>query len=251
MKELFVDWAEVTRKLGKIPSLSEYGRHSQFSRLPLIMRFGAWRRVPAGLLMFAEKSPVAQGWNDVLEMAKAHVEGQNSSRNKQGRNSAGTPLPGVIEGRPQYGEPMFQLPMLSVPTSESAVLILFGALAWELGFSILQSQAQFPDCHALRRMSADRWQLTSIEFELVSRNFQIHRHDPTKCDLIVCWEHNWPGCPLEVLELKTILLEKGIALWQKRERLPRAERETPATNANKSEEDVAGGENSPTTDELG
>ena len=27
----------------------------------------------------------------------------------------------------------------------------------------------------------------------------------TKCDLIVCWEHNWPECPLEVIELKSLV----------------------------------------------
>jgi hypothetical protein len=27
-------------------------------------------------------------------------------------------------------------------------------------------------------------------------------HDPAGCDIIVCWEHNWPECPLEVVELK-------------------------------------------------
>jgi hypothetical protein len=30
-------------------------------------------------------------------------------------------------------------------------------------------------------------------------------HDPKGCDLIVCWEHNWPECPLEVLELRAIV----------------------------------------------
>jgi hypothetical protein len=28
-----------------------------------------------------------------------------------------------------------------------------------------------------------------------------HGHDPKKCDVIVCWVHNWPECPLEVIEL--------------------------------------------------
>jgi hypothetical protein len=32
-------------------------------------------------------------------------------------------------------------------------------------------------------------------------------HDPSKCDLIVCWRHNWPECPLEVLELRKLLPE--------------------------------------------
>ncbi|HEY2495946.1 MAG TPA: hypothetical protein VGK24_02655 [Candidatus Angelobacter sp.] len=28
-------------------------------------------------------------------------------------------------------------------------------------------------------------------------------HDPKKCDVIVCWIHNWPECPewIEVVEL--------------------------------------------------
>ena len=31
------------------------------------------------------------------------------------------------------------------------------------------------------------------------------RHDPAACDLIVCWEHNWPECPLEVIELRSVV----------------------------------------------
>lgn len=42
-----------------------------------------------------------------------------------------------------------------------------------------------------------------IEFEYRSRNFREHRHDPADCDLIVCWEHDWPGAPVEVLKLKS------------------------------------------------
>jgi hypothetical protein len=32
-----------------------------------------------------------------------------------------------------------------------------------------------------------------------------HGHAPEKCDLIVCWINNWPECPLEVLELRSLL----------------------------------------------
>jgi hypothetical protein len=41
-----------------------------------------------------------------------------------------------------------------------------------------------------------------IEFEYRSRNFLTHKHDARQCDLIVCWEDDWPDSPLEVLELK-------------------------------------------------
>jgi hypothetical protein len=32
---------------------------------------------------------------------------------------------------------------------------------------------------------------------------------PAGCDTIVCWEHNWPDCPVEVLELKTAVAVLG------------------------------------------
>jgi hypothetical protein len=43
-----------------------------------------------------------------------------------------------------------------------------------------------------------------IEFEKESRNFLRHGHLPSGCDLIVCWVHNWPECPVEVIELSTL-----------------------------------------------
>jgi len=30
-------------------------------------------------------------------------------------------------------------------------------------------------------------------------------HDVDGCDLIVCWSHNWPDCPLEVLALENVV----------------------------------------------
>jgi hypothetical protein len=40
-----------------------------------------------------------------------------------------------------------------------------------------------------------------IEFEYRSSNFQRHGHDPAGVDLVVCWDHDWPECPVDVLEL--------------------------------------------------
>ena len=51
-------------------------------------------------------------------------------------------------------------------------------------------------------MEEDRCQRVLIEFEYESRNFVRHMHDPGGCDIIVCWRHNWPECPLEVVELR-------------------------------------------------
>ena len=88
------------------------------------------------------------------------------------------------------------------PTNELGVVYLFGSLAAGLGFMVLRMQAEFPDCEAMRRVEGGRCQWVRIEFEHESRNFLKHMHDASRCDLIVCWEHNWPECPLEVLELR-------------------------------------------------
>jgi len=43
-----------------------------------------------------------------------------------------------------------------------------------------------------------------IEFEAVSSNFENHKHPVEKCNLIICWKHDWENCPdnIDVLELK-------------------------------------------------
>jgi len=81
------------------------------------------------------------------------------------------------------------------------VVYLFGTLAEELGFVVESVQAGYPDCEAKRRLPNNRWQRVKIEFEYLSSNFLKHKHDPSGCDLIVCWKHDWKNCPLEVLTL--------------------------------------------------
>jgi hypothetical protein len=56
-------------------------------------------------------------------------------------------------------------------------------------------QVEFPDCQAVREMAKGQWQDVNVEVEMYSRNFVAHKHDPKKCDVIVCWIHNWTECP--------------------------------------------------------
>ena len=60
-------------------------------------------------------------------------------------------------------------------------------------------------------MEEGRLQKIRIEFEYESRNFLRHLHNANGCDLIVCWKHNWPECPLEVLELREAVKRVGEA----------------------------------------
>jgi hypothetical protein len=93
---------------------------------------------------------------------------------------------------------------LLAPTNEQEVVCLFGSVARRLGFVILRLQTQYPDGEALREIEPGRWQRVRIEFEYESRNFLHHGHNADRCHLIVCWRHNWPECPVEVIELSKV-----------------------------------------------
>jgi hypothetical protein len=113
----------------------------------------------------------------------------------------------VLQDRPLLGAPM-QFPGLAFePVNEMGVMVLFSMMSWQLGFVIESVQAGFPDCHAKLEVEPGRSQDFRVEFEYESRNFKLHGHDPLKCDLIVCWRHNWKDCPphLQVLELSKIV----------------------------------------------
>lgn len=101
-----------------------------------------------------------------------------------------------------FGAPLNFRGLLHAPVNEAGVAMLFGILAPDLGFRIERVGASFPDCEAKRQVDGG-WRRAGIEFEYESRNFQTHGHDPARCDLIVCWQHNWAAAPVEVIELKT------------------------------------------------
>jgi hypothetical protein len=84
---------------------------------------------------------------------------------------------------------------------------LFALLSKELGFIIEAIKTEFPDCEGKRKIlgKEGRWEKVSIEFEYKSSHFKNHGHDPKQCDIIVCWEHDWIECPIEVISLKKFI----------------------------------------------
>jgi hypothetical protein len=202
MEPLFLDWAKVTRKLGKIPTKADYAMEGKYSVRPFTKRFGSWTHVPHGLREYATRNGLEAEWEDVLKIVGEPLE------------AAGT-FPGTCAGtfrtkaarsadRPIYGRPM--LGTLSfTPTNEQGVIFLFGAVADELGFFITRIQTEFPDLEALREVGPNQCQRVNLEAEYESRNFLTHIHPLDGCDGIICWIHNWPECPLEVIELKSVV----------------------------------------------
>lgn len=207
MGELFTEWAGIVRKIGAVPSASEYELHSNHSLTPLRKRFRYLTEVPAGMVQYAIEHGLEEQWTDVLEIArKDRVAVRTGGR--RSKPKALSLAPRVLKDRPVYGMPMIRPAMAFAPVNEMGVVYLFGTLAEKLGFIVTWIGTQYPDAEAFREVEPGRWQRARIEFEFQSRNFLQHFHDPDGCDLIVCWEHNWTECPLEVLELKPVVEDR-------------------------------------------
>jgi len=221
MDALFPDWAGVVRKLGRVPTITDYRLHGRHSYRPLVRHFGSWLSVPAGMLDYGREQRLEDAWKDVLEVTAKHLLESAGLGGTQGRWRGGAPgsvasnaipMPMIANDEPFYGEVMSDAPMIYAPTNEAGVAVLFGAVARDLGFRIARVQSGFPDCEAMRVVAPGRLQRKLIEFEYESRNFRLHQHLAARCNMIVCWRHNWPECPLEVLELSTAvkgLMESG------------------------------------------
>ena len=132
-------------------------------------------------------------------------------RKCRARPRAKKPAPGSASGGLPLGRLLSHEAMMFEPMSESGVILLFGALAAHLGFRVVKLDRGFPDMIAWRRMpQTERWEQVHVEFELRSANYKAHRHplpgdkSGRPADLIICWRHNWPGCPIEVIELAAL-----------------------------------------------
>jgi hypothetical protein len=205
LEDLFKDWAEQVRKLGKVPSMSEYGVHSKYSVGPLLTRYRTWVRVPDGLLQYAQDEELESEWKDVLNVIRSRYRDDGGPVHRSVPQNGTLMKAKILTDRPMYGPPLLTGPLAHGPINEAGVVYLFGMLAARLGYVVTRIQTEFPDCEAMRQVEADRWQRVRIEFEFESKNFLKHLHSAKDCDVIVCWVHNWPECPLEIVELSAVI----------------------------------------------
>ena len=105
----------------------------------------------------------------------------------------------------EFGELIDFRSLRHAPINENGVIYLFGMVSHEIGFMVEAVHAAFPDCEAKRHIGENRYQRVRIKFEYKSSDFKSHDYDPAGADMIVCWIHDWPDCPLEVLELKSAI----------------------------------------------
>jgi hypothetical protein len=85
-----------------------------------------------------------------------------------------------------------------IPKNEQGVVVLFSQTCHKWGIEIIDIRTQFPDA-IIRKDSKDY----RAEFEFLSSNFISHKHDDTKCELIICWKNDLELSPLPIIELST------------------------------------------------
>lgn len=186
-EEIFEEIERVWSLLRHRPSREEFDKLSTVSAGLLKKRFG-------GLLKAFDQFLALKGKGDpvvavpVLPVETGRTPGSGTRTRRTGSR--------------RYGSLINFRGMQHAPMNELGVVFLFGMLAKELGFVVEAISADFPDCEA-KRLDETRafWEKVAIEFEYKSSNFLQHAHDPARCDLIVCWVHDWADCPIDVLEL--------------------------------------------------
>ena len=207
---LFASIGEVEQKIGHAPNLSEYrANDGLFSSKPFRTRFGDWDST----LQHYHKWKADRGGSPVHTESAVVVDeiinGQCDESNSL--LPSGHPIQSATPTRkaPQlFGEPIDFRGLRHAPINEQGVVYLFGMVSRELGFSVEALQQGFPDCEGkyLHDKNRKLWAKARIEFEFRASNFRLHGHNENECDVIVCWENDWPDCPLRVVELKSEIM---------------------------------------------
>jgi hypothetical protein len=107
------------------------------------------------------------------------------------------------------GEPIDLGVMNYAPTSEQGVVALFSHAMSRINHhefvKIEFIRLGFPDACAIEKVG-NTYSRKFIEFEFKASRFKEHINKPIhrniKCDYVVCWENDFPTCPIEVIELK-------------------------------------------------
>lgn len=202
-EELLDEFHRVASELGQIPTWPVFANRAAVSADVVRRRFGGLqgtlRRYSAWL---TEHHPDSALLDDL----------QAKSKHELPPPPAASPTllqPGAWDrgDGPMFGPPIDFRGLRHAPINEQGVVFLFGMVSYELGFIVEAVHAAYPDCEAKRCVDrrSERWQRVRIEFELRSSGFRSHGHDPSDCDVIVCWEHDWPDWPLEVVELRRVV----------------------------------------------
>ncbi|MCL4506104.1 MAG: hypothetical protein M1140_08800 [Chloroflexi bacterium] len=208
--DLLQEFHSVASRLGRIPTWALFAHNANISADVVRRRFGGLQGTLKQYCLWLEAHHP-----DTPLLAELHDQSRHQVPPPPQSSALDLPDHTAPSGSwakvagSEYGPPISFRGLRHAPINEQGVVFLFGMVSYEIGFIVEAVHASFPDCEAKRCIDVtnQRWQRVRIEFEYRSRTFRDHGHDPSACDLIVCWEHNWLECPLEVVELRRILDE--------------------------------------------
>lgn len=201
--ELLTEFHRIASESGSVPTWSVFSSRAKFSSDVIRRRFGGLQgtlsRYRAWLQEHDPDSTLLQllSIKSKQDIVLPPTTELSPKKLPEWRRTSGT----------EFGPPINFRGLRHAPINELGVVFLFGMISYELGFLVEAIHASFPDCEAKRCIDQhrNRWQRISIEFEFRSSTFQSHGHDPSQCDIIVCWKHDWSNCPIEVIELQSVL----------------------------------------------
>lgn len=198
--------AKETIKTGKLPSRSQIKARTKFSYNAILRRFE--HSIAVFLKAYKEWLTKNDPDSPCVELVTTKSKHEPLDVPKTSQVDGVDPSHGWSKGNGVvYGAPLNFRGLRHAPVNEQGVVYLFGMVAYELGLMVESVRKTFPDCEAKRCVDPLRnhWQRVLIEFEHLSSNFKAHDHDVKGCHMIVCWEHDWPDCPLEVIELRSVI----------------------------------------------
>jgi Homing endonuclease associated repeat len=196
--ELFHNLHVVHEALGKLPRQQDMKAStlSRYGASPYLKRFNNWNTTIEAYLRWR----AARGCTEVSQQRPLPPPPQRPRSPQQPEASSHAP-------NDTYGAPRDFRGMRHELTNRDGVLFLFSKVHQELGIIVERLRVGgYSDCETLRQdPQTKRYTKCFIAFEVNSAAFQRHLSRKELCDLLVCWEHDWPDCPMEVLSLKDVL----------------------------------------------
>jgi hypothetical protein len=99
--------------------------------------------------------------------------------------------------------------------NEMGVIALFAAKVEDLRLQVEEVRPHAPH-YMVRRQTRRVWERVAVTCAYKSSDLQTQASALETSDLIACWEHDWPHCPLEILELQTVIHTSPLTLARSR-----------------------------------
>ncbi|NLI16704.1 MAG: hypothetical protein GX409_10515 [candidate division Zixibacteria bacterium] len=119
------------------------------------------------------------------------------------------------------GELVGKRGIVYAPINRAGVLLIFSRLLDEFEMLVEETAEDCSYIIARRRVDtgqpgSNRWERVRIALAYESLEMQPANKTDTDfdgtADLLICWQHNWPECPLETFELRSIFADVTASL---------------------------------------